>query len=263
MSLPKINIPLPCGFIYQHCQIPDLVPRTSTNCMQPPWYNSNQMWMSWWGPRPFQLNKCKSFKNRAQFVKDDVIDHFVTRTSSEWRVIGIARQNTDIARKDDSRMAMNCQSYCCAMSHFLFCDHISSLNEACLSFVFLLFWNQEMFLSKVIFLQNILIKLQHAIKINQSWRLKVFWLNDSMLKNDMRWPNNFELIPPETEPHNVAKFLAVCIMTCSGFSSYGLVNDDSYKSKSLHWMRSKFIGSNRHCLKWEKAIFVILSHFLK
>jgi len=39
--------------------------------------------MSWWGPRPFQLNKCKSFKNRAQFVKDDVIDHFVTRTSSE------------------------------------------------------------------------------------------------------------------------------------------------------------------------------------
>jgi hypothetical protein len=26
------------------------------------------------------------------------------------------------------------------------------------------------------FWQNILIKLQHAIKINQSWRLKVFWL---------------------------------------------------------------------------------------
>jgi hypothetical protein len=28
-------------------------------------------------------------------------------------------------------------------------------------------------------------------------------------------------------------------------------------------MRSKFIGSNRPCLKREKAIFVILSHFLK
>ena len=38
---------------------------------------------------------------------------------------------------------------------------------------------------------------------------------------------------------------------------------DSYKSKSLHWMRSKFIGFNWPCLKWEKAIFVILSRFLK
>jgi len=38
---------------------------------------------------------------------------------------------------------------------------------------------------------------------------------------------------------------------------------DSYKSQSLHWMRSKFIGSNRPSLKWEKAIFVILSHFSK
>jgi len=52
-------------------------------------------------------------------------------------------------------------------------------------------------------------------------------------------------------------------MTCSGFSSYGLVNHVSYKSKQLHWMRSKFIGSNRTCLKWGKVIFVILSHFLK
>ena len=86
MSLPKIDIPLPCGFIYQHCQIPDLVSRTSTNCMQPPWYNSNQMWISWRVPGPFQLNRHKSFKNRAEFVKDDVINHVVARTSSEWHV---------------------------------------------------------------------------------------------------------------------------------------------------------------------------------
>jgi hypothetical protein len=33
----------------------------------------------------------------------------------------------------------------------LFWDHISSLNETCLSFVFMLFWNQEMLLSKGIF----------------------------------------------------------------------------------------------------------------
>jgi hypothetical protein len=48
-------------------------------------------------------------------------------------------------------------------------------------------------------------------------------------------------------------------MTRSGFDSYGLVNYDSYKSKSLHWMRSKFIGSNRPCLKWEKTIIDIPS----
>jgi hypothetical protein len=44
-----------------------------------------------------------------------------------------------------------------------------------------------------------------------------------------------------------------------GVGSYGLVNHDSYKSQSLHWMRSKFIGSNRLCLKWENAIFDIPS----
>jgi hypothetical protein len=31
-------------------------------------------------------------------------------------------------------------------------------------------------LFSILFWQNILIKLQHAIKVNQSWRLKVFWL---------------------------------------------------------------------------------------
>jgi len=40
--------------------------------------------------------------------------------------------------------------------------------------LFWLFWNQQMF--NILFWQNILIKLQHAIKVNQSWRLKVFWL---------------------------------------------------------------------------------------
>jgi len=34
---------------------------------------------------------------------DDGIDHFVARTSSEWRVIRIAWQNTDIAKEADLR----------------------------------------------------------------------------------------------------------------------------------------------------------------
>ena len=65
MSLPKIDIPLSCGFIYQHCQIPDLVSQTSTSCMQPPWYNSNQMWISRRVPRPFQLNKTQEFQESS------------------------------------------------------------------------------------------------------------------------------------------------------------------------------------------------------
>ena len=41
--------------------------------------------------------------------------------------------------------------------------------------------------------KNILIKLQHVIKNNQSWRYKVFWLQKWLdaCWNDMRWPNKF------------------------------------------------------------------------
>jgi len=58
---------------------------------------------------PFLLNRCKSFKNWAEFVKDEVIDHFVARTSSKWRVIGIAWQNIDMARIADPRRVLTCQ----------------------------------------------------------------------------------------------------------------------------------------------------------
>ena len=79
----------------------------------------------------------------------------------------------------------------------LFWDHILSFNETCLAFVSLLFWNQ-----------NVLIKLQHAIKVNQSWRLKVFWLKkwlDSCW-NDMRWPNQFWAHTQVWTTHYIAMF---------------------------------------------------------
>jgi hypothetical protein len=125
----------------------------------PKWYNSDEMWISWWVPRPFQLDSGNNFKNqlqklvskrRVEFVKEGVIDHIVITTSSEWQVIEIARRNTDIARIADPRMVLNCQSFRCGLLPLciLFWGHISSLNETCLSFVFLLFWNQEMLLSK-------------------------------------------------------------------------------------------------------------------
>jgi hypothetical protein len=62
--------------------------------------------------------------------------------------------------------------------NFAFCFGITShpSMKHVLFFVSLLFWNQQMF--SILFWQNILINLQHAIKVNQSWRLKVFWLQN-------------------------------------------------------------------------------------
>jgi len=109
MSLQKIDIPLPCGVI----QTRDV--------------------MSWWGPQPFQLNSCKNFKKRVpklvskrrvDYVKEGIIGYIVPRTSSKWHVIENAWQNTDITRKADSRMAMNCQSYCYGILHFVLGSHL-------------------------------------------------------------------------------------------------------------------------------------------
>ena len=111
------------------------------------------------GSWAIHLNSCKIFKNwdrimvcnkQVEFVKDDVINHIVTRTSSYWQKIKNAWPSTNIAKKADPRMVLNCQSFCCGFLPFciLFWGHISSLNETCISFVFLLFWNQKMLLSK-------------------------------------------------------------------------------------------------------------------
>ena len=127
---------------------------TPTNPMQPPfskWYNPDKRWDVMVGSSAISIEQMQEFQESSSVCERWCHRSFCPRTSSEWHVIENVWQNTDIARKDDLRMAMNCQSYCCAMSHFLFCDHISSLNETCLSFVFLLFWNQEMLLSKGIF----------------------------------------------------------------------------------------------------------------
>jgi hypothetical protein len=94
-------------------------------------------------------------KKRVEFVKDYVINHIVTRTSLDWQKIKNAWQSTNIARKADPRMVLNCQSFYYGFLPFyiLFWGHISSLNETCLSFIFLLFWNQEMLLAKGILIK--------------------------------------------------------------------------------------------------------------
>jgi hypothetical protein len=82
------------------------------------------------GFQAIQLNNCKNrvwklvSKRREESVKEVVIGYIVPRTSSEWHVIENAWQNTYIARKADSRMAMNCQSYCYGILHFVLGSHL-------------------------------------------------------------------------------------------------------------------------------------------
>ena len=95
--------------------------------------------------------------------------------SSEWQVIENAWQNTDITRKTDPRMAMNCQSYCYGI--FPFCilswDHISFFNETCLFFVSLSFWSQEMF--SILFLTIFWSNSNMQLRLINLEKLKVFW----------------------------------------------------------------------------------------
>jgi len=186
----SIIIPLPFDFVYQHLPDSRLVALTLLNHMQalfPRWYNLDEMWISLWVPQPVQLNSCKNFKNwdrmmvskkQVEFVKNDVIGHIVTRTSSDWQKIENAWQSTNIARKADPRMVLNCQSFhygllpLCILfwvtSH-PWTKHVFPLSFCC-------FEIKRCFFQNVCW-QNILIKLQHAkLRLVNPKRLKVFWL---------------------------------------------------------------------------------------
>ena len=89
--------------------------------------------MSWWGPHPFQVNSFKNCKNwvwklvskrQVESVKESVTSYIVPRTTSESHVIENALLNTDIARKADSGMVMNSQSYCYEILHFVLGSHL-------------------------------------------------------------------------------------------------------------------------------------------
>jgi len=96
-------------------------------------------------------------------------------------------QNTDMARVADPRRVLTCQIISVmdfVILHFVFGSHlIFEWNMSVLCLLVVLKSRDASF--KGHFWQNIWIKLQHAIKINQSWRLKVFWLQkwlDACLK---------------------------------------------------------------------------------
>jgi hypothetical protein len=67
------------------------------------------------------------FKSQVDFVKHDVINHIVIRTSSEWQMIKNTWQNTDIAIVADPRRVLNCQSFLVwilAILHFILESHL-------------------------------------------------------------------------------------------------------------------------------------------
>jgi len=130
--------------------------------------------MSWWGPRPFQLNSGKNFKNwvwklvskrQVKSVKEVCHWLYCHRTFSEWQEIEIARRNTYIARIVDPRRALNCQSCCYgifAILHFVSGSHlILEWNMSFLCLFVVLKSRDASF--KGYFDKNIfLIKLQHT-----------------------------------------------------------------------------------------------------
>jgi hypothetical protein len=74
----------------------------------PRWYNPNKRFEYHRGFLGHTVEQLPEFQESspeigeqrwAEFVEDDVINHFVTRTSLEWQDIKIAWQNIDIARK--------------------------------------------------------------------------------------------------------------------------------------------------------------------
>jgi len=93
-----------------------------------------------------------------------------------------------------SKKGLNCQSFLLWIlpSCILFWGHISSLNETCLSFVFLLFWNQEMLLSKGILtkyvwsnsnMQSLIMNIKSVLIAEMTWCLKMTWGDQTILNS--------------------------------------------------------------------------------
>jgi hypothetical protein len=132
-------------------------------------------------------------------------------------------------QKTDPRMKLNCQSFCygvLVILYFVLGSHFIIQWNIYVLCLFNYCFQIKRYLA-FYFEKNILIKLEHA-----KLRLKVFWLQkwlDGMI-NNMRWPNKFWIHTWNGSTHHIAVFV-ICIMTCSGFGSYELMNHDSFKSK--------------------------------
>jgi len=171
--VPRLH-QIPCLFT-SICQIPELVPRLHQipcNHYFPRWYNPNMRFKYHGGDFRLFSWTIARIESGSWWARDEYI---------LWRRVSLAilspehLQNemwSKMLGKTQILQEKLIQEWRWIVNHIvmefciLFWDQISSFNETCLVFISLLFWNQQMF--NILFWQNILIKLQHVRKVNQS-----------------------------------------------------------------------------------------------
>ena len=185
MSLPKIDILCYVGLFTRICQILDFC-KTPTNPMQPPfsrWFNPDKRCDVMMGSSTISIEQLQEFQEASLKV-------------GEQRTSGACKGGCHWLYCPPNIIKMTCDRKCLAKHRYCqkswfkngdelsiillwnstFCFRITShpSTKHALLLSIWLFWNQQM--CSVLFWQSILIKLQHVIKVNQSGRLKVFWL---------------------------------------------------------------------------------------
>ena len=135
MSLPRLTFLYHLSSSTSICQIPELC--SPTNPMQPPisrWYNPDKRCDVMVGV----LNHFKWTVSRIARIESE--SWWARDKWSQWRRVSLAIlspehlqndmliesawQNANIARKVDSRMVMNSQSYCFGILHFVLGSHL-------------------------------------------------------------------------------------------------------------------------------------------
>ena len=176
MSLPRLTFLCRLSLSTSICQIPKFC-LTPTNPMQPPisrWYNPDKRCDVMVGSSTISSEQFQELQELSLKVGEQETSG-VGEGGCHWLYCppNIFRMTCwSVLGKTQIWPEKLIQEWWWTVNHIvlefciLFWDHISSFNETCLAFVFLLFWNQQMF--NILFWQNILIKLQHAIKANQS-----------------------------------------------------------------------------------------------
>jgi len=179
----KIDIPRPLKFVYQHLLRPRLVVLTPSNPMQPlfpTWYNPDKRCEyhgRGLGPFIWIVAKFSRIETGWWWARSDL---------SLWMMMSSAILSPEHPQIDKRSKMLGqtqilpeklIQEWCWIVNHFIvdfchfaFCFGVTShpWTNTCISFVFLLFWNQEMLLLKGILTKYFDQTPTCKIKANQS-----------------------------------------------------------------------------------------------
>jgi len=136
--LSKIDLPLPPKGIYQHPLNTGHITPLPSNPIKSPFprcYNPNKKCEHHDGILNHLIKSCKNFryqvwklksKGQVEFVKDNVINHIVTRSSWVQQVVGKYWQDTNVYGEFDPMKSVICVKL--SYSAFWFGDCITSFN---------------------------------------------------------------------------------------------------------------------------------------